>query len=221
LTYQPQPGTIQQINNRDTTWNSVHIRIRNFEQTYARTMELRGIPDNWMEYGANSLPVLSGTLTRLLGAWTDVVAAPNLRLAWHALRKSSAGVNTPVIVTSVSAPLAGRVIYTTATPHGLIPTDYCTIAGIRGQNLSLIPPWKTTINGIRQVTTAPTPTTFTCEVMQTQLPGPPVLQSVGTVRARLDTYPQVWFYSFMSLARRQTGRPFFLPLGHRRKRAYG
>lgn len=212
----PQAGEI-----RDTSWNCVHLRIRTADQVYARAMELRGVPDDWIAFGANAQPAIVPAMDTAMDAWIAAVTVPALRLSWKGLFKSGEGNNPLIRISGLTAPALGRITYVCSVGHGLFVNDFCTIQGLKGVNLRRLPPAIGDVNGIRQVTGTPDDFTFTTDLFSVQFPLAPTLQTFGTVRRRDYTFPIVAGWDFMSFSRRQTGRPFFLPLGHRRKARYG
>lgn len=215
----PRSGRVFQINTqprllpRDTTFNAILARVQ-AGGDYHRTMTLRGVPDDWIQYDGAGIEVLADAFRNQMNGFIAAAANKNLALCFRALDKG-AGANPRVPITGFTVAVPTAQIIVTAPGHNLNTGDFCTIGGCKGANLQMLPPETRTINGIWKVSPRIDANTFGLPVTAGLFPGVPVLFTNGWVKTRTITYPQLRDWQFLKFSRRLAGKAFFVRPGHR------
>jgi hypothetical protein len=200
---------------RDTSWCNITIRVADAAGTFRRTLNLRGVPDDWSNFDEGALlqnPAIDPLLRTFLFFGKRGVIPPTL--AWRALDRLAT--NKPKPITAVVPDINSGWITITCAAHGLFVNDYCRLALIRGQNIDINPPSRRTVNGIWKVNGVIDANNFTIPVNLTDLAGTPIINRNGLVYPRNYVYPQPASFLFININRRQTGKAFFVPPGHSR-----
>lgn len=213
---------------RDTAWNCVQVRLSDSSGQYRRTMEIRGVPDDWISFTAAGVPIFAAAFSNAMKAWIAAAKAAALPLSWKALPKIALGVPSQPI-TAVSFPAPPGPVQITAPNHGLQLNQGVGIYNCRGLNITGLPPQKEGLNGRHLCTSVIDANNFTIELSSSQFAAGAVVFQFGGIRpipfspvpnpapGSLNwQYPTISGFIPMNFSRRQAGRPFFLPLGHRR-----
>jgi hypothetical protein len=200
---------------RDATWTDVCFRAADVTGVYRRTLNFRGVFDEYVEWDGQQWTV-NPALINLINAWKAAgvfPGAPSL-FGWRALTRL--GPNAPKVVNNVVPQMIGQLLLYNCPAHGFSIGDFVTIKGLAGANIRLLPPSKASLNGIRRITSVPNVDQFTAGVRDTDLPGTPIITRAGQAAARNFAYPQISTIQFLKVTRRATGAPFFRQVGHRR-----
>lgn len=213
---------------RDTAWNCVQLRLTDTTGAYRRTMELRGVPDDWISFSAPGVPIFAAAFTNALKAWIAAAQAAALPLAWKALPKIALQ-TIPQPITAVTFPAPPGPVQITCVNHGLGLNQGVGIYGNKGLNITGLPPQRQGLNGRHLCTSVVDANNFTIELNSSQFATGAVVFQFGGIRpipfspvpnpapGSLNwQYPAIVGFVPMGFSRRQAGRPFFLPLGHRR-----
>jgi hypothetical protein len=208
-------GDVTAENRQDGTWNDIAYRIADATGQYRRTVNFRGVQDAFIAANAAGQFLPDPTFAGLVAAWKLAAFGPRgASLKFRALARG--GANTPKTITAVGfAPPNPDVVYT-CPAHGFVVGQFITVRGLRGENLQLLPPSKATLNGIDQVTEVIDANNFTLTTTVLELPAPPVIYRAGKAYPRNLVYILPFSMDYLKQTRRATGRPFFVPLGHRK-----
>lgn len=178
----------------DTAYNAVICRTTATlnGQFYHRTMWLRGVPDGWIQFDANSNPVFDPAMQPLINAF--VTAATGLGVAKLCLQSidKTPGANRLWQLSSVFVNnlVPNGITLGTVLPHNLVAGQVVSVKGNRGSNLRQDPPGRLGVNGKWIVVDVGT-NLVDIALPASYLPGVPVARKLGTVRGNALAYPAI------------------------------
>lgn len=188
----------------DEPWDAVYVRVE-AGALYRRQMWLRGIPDEWAG-SAGSFPGTNPNNSFLSGAMdkfkAKLLAVP---MQLRVIEKEGAGaVHTPI--TNLAADGSGRTVVSVAVDQGNVGDEF-RISDYQG-------PDKAKLNGIHKIA-AEAAGTVTIPLKFADLSAP-AENAGGKATPRIVAYKDVTDLIIMRMAKKSTGRAFFLPRGRRR-----
>ncbi len=188
----------------DEPWDAVYVRVE-AGPLYRRQMWLRGIPDEW----AGSAGGFPGTnpnnnfLSNAMDKFAAKLKAVPMQL--KCIDKEGAG-GTKTPITGLAADGSGRTVVSVAVSQGAVGDEF-RISGYDG-------PDKAKLNGVHKIA-AIGAGTVTIPLMFASLTAP-AENAGGKAQPRIIVYKDVTNLIIMRMAKKSTGRAFFLPVGRRR-----
>lgn len=187
----------------DEPWDGVYVRCE-AGPLYRRQMFLRGIPDDWAgPAGAfPGSPPLNGTMTDALKRWSAAAIAQGFQL--RCTEKEGAGaVRTPIDALGTDA--QGRTTFTCTANLGAV-NDRFIVSAYEGKDRKLL-------NGRHKILVK-AGNVYTVKLRYALLEDP-ADNTGGQGRPELIVYKELEEVVIIRMAKRATGRAFFLPVGRR------
>lgn len=187
----------------DEPWDGVYVRCE-AGPLYRRQMFLRGIPDNWAgPAGAfPGSPPLNAEMTAAVKKWST--AAINQGFQLRCTEKEGAGaVKTPIDALGVDG--QGRTTFTCAANLGAV-NDRFIVSNYDGKDRRLL-------NGRHKIL-AKAGNVYTVKLRHALLEDP-ADNTGGQARPEVIVYKNLEEVVIIRMAKRSTGRAFFLPVGRR------
>jgi hypothetical protein len=201
------PDTINPATTIDTPWDSILCRVTGSDGTfwYHRSMWLRGVQDQFIQFAANGTPNFSPAIPGLVNSFLNAENRGGLPLYMRVIDKT-AGVNNALPITGIATGGGppSLIVLSVAT-SGYTVGQTVRVSGCRGQNLKQAPPGRKGVNGLWQVT-AVTSTTVSIGLPYYYLPGTPVLRVAGKIRSQKVAYVPITQITPIRYGSRLTGR---------------
>lgn len=188
----------------DEPWDAVYVRVE-AGPLYRRQMWLRGIPDEWAGAAAG-FPGTNPNNSFLLEAMKKFTAkVKSVPLQLKCIDKEGAGaVKTPI--TLLAADGSGRITFSVAVSQGAVGDEF-RVSGYEG-------PDKAKLNGVHKIAAIGAGTVTIAKPFSTLTA--PTENSGGKAQPRITVYKDVTDLIIMRMAKKSTGRAFFLPVGRRK-----
>jgi len=188
----------------DEPWDGVYVRCE-AGPLYRRQMFLRGIPDAWAgpAGGFPGSPPNNGEMTQAVAKWAS--AAKNNGFQLRCANKEGAGaVKTPI--TSFASGTGGRTTFVVSVDQGAVG-DFFKISGYEG-------PDKKLLNGRHKIIEK-AGTSYTIKLRYLDITDP-TENTGGKASPIVIVYKDLEEVQIIRMAKRSTGRAFFLPVGRRK-----
>lgn len=170
----------------DTAWDAILCRVAATDGTsfYHRSLWLRGVQDQWIEYDINNAPIFTPAFLQLVVNLQQAMNNQAMNTAYLNVLLKGGGRNAPSPVTGVSIGAApGLLVVLDAITANIGVGASVRVAGCKGSNLKQLPPGYKGVNGVWTVAGV-TGTTVTIGLPSIYLPGVPKLKVYGTIRPR-------------------------------------
>lgn len=192
------------VTSADEPWDAVYVRVE-AGPLYRRQMWLRGIPDEWAG-PAGGFPGGNPNNSFLTGALDKFKAkAKAVPFQLRCIEKEGAGaVKTPI--TALAADGSGRTVMSVAVAQGAVGDEF-RVREYTG-------PDKKLLNGVHKIS-AVGAGTVTVPLKFADLTDPNA-NAGGKATPRIIVYKDVTDIIPLRMAKRNTGRAFFLPVGRRK-----
>lgn len=197
----------------DTPYNAILVQANDAGFRYRRQMWLRGTIDDWIKFDPDTkAPIINPGMTTQLARFLD--ALKNALVSIQGINKDPA-VAIPRAISAINLDaVSKRFVLTTSLNHGFLEGQQIRISKCKGQNLSAVVNGKTIkVNGVWNAINI-TPTGFQIALIGDS-DTPPLYQGGGIAKIRQPIYPAIAGLRFLNYAKRNTGRPFGLPVGRR------
>jgi len=187
----------------DEPWDGVYVRCE-AGPLYRRQMFLRGIPDVWAGPAGSfpGAPPLNGDMKAALQKWANRAINEGYQL--RCTDKEGAGA-TKTPIDSIAADPQGRLVVTCAANLGAV-NDKFIISDYDGPNRKLL-------NGVHKILVK-TGNAYTVKLKFAEITDPPA-NTGGQARPQVIVYKPLEKVTIVRMAKRATGRAFFLPVGRR------